>query len=43
VPEITSLLRAAVAVGLAQASELRSDDAEGAHALAALGGVDTSE
>jgi len=34
--EITSLLRSAVAVGLAQASALRSDDVEVAHALAAL-------
>lgn len=34
--EITSLLRAAVSLGLHQASMLRSDDAEVAHALAAL-------
>jgi len=41
--EITSLLRAAVALGLAQASALRSDDVEVAHALAALDGLDAQE
>ena len=41
--EITSLLRTAVAVGLAQASALRSDDVEVAHALAALDGLDQRE
>ncbi|MGH9889150.1 MAG: hypothetical protein ACREBE_26690, partial [bacterium] len=34
--EITSLLRAAVTLGLQQTSALRSDDAEVAHAFAAL-------
>ncbi len=37
--EITSLLRSAVALGLAQASALRSDDVEVTHALAALDGA----
>jgi hypothetical protein len=34
--EITSLLRSEVSLGLQQASTLRSDDAEVAHAFAAL-------
>jgi protein kinase-like protein len=40
--EITSLLRAAVAFGLAQTSALRSADVEVAHALAALDDVDAT-
>jgi len=41
--EITSLLRAAVALGLQQTSALRSADVEVAHALAALDDVDASQ
>jgi len=36
--ELTSLMRAAVALGLAQAAKLQSEDVEIAHALAALDG-----